>query len=149
MNTPEKDDEWVTIILGGLIAYFFISFVGITFIPDLLVYFVNHFLLSAFIYFLVVFLIVLLVLIIKKNKAKRKRPRHSSGIQSNENLLVNWDEIKAQVKARDGNKCSKCGSTRNLHIHHIISVSKGGTNDISNLQIVCKNCHKLLHPRMR
>jgi hypothetical protein len=38
-------------------------------------------------------------------------------------------------------QCKICHSTTNIEIDHIIPVSKGGTKDISNLQVLCKECH--------
>ena len=44
-----------------------------------------------------------------------------------------------------GNRCNYCGSIKNLHIHHIIPLSKGGQNSLGNLEIVCRDCHLKLH----
>ena len=33
----------------------------------------------------------------------------------------------------------------NLNIHHIIPVSRGGKNEMSNLEVVCVPCHKKIH----
>lgn len=38
-------------------------------------------------------------------------------------------------------KCKKCGSESQLEIDHIIPVSKGGKTEVSNLQILCKQCN--------
>ena len=38
--------------------------------------------------------------------------------------------------------CLKCGSEKNLTIDHIIPVSKNGTNDFDNLQILCGKCNQ-------
>jgi hypothetical protein len=51
------------------------------------------------------------------------------------------DEVKEQVKQRDGNQCVACGATKYLQVDHIISVYGGGTNDIDNLQTLCKVCN--------
>lgn len=43
-------------------------------------------------------------------------------------------------------KCSSCGAERKyLHRHHIIPKSSGGTDDESNIQRLCSNCHEDIH----
>lgn len=45
---------------------------------------------------------------------------------------------------RDCNQCKSRGKTAletQLTIDHIIPLAKGGTNDISNLQTLCKPCN--------
>jgi hypothetical protein len=62
----------------------------------------------------------------------------------------NWAEIRAEVKRRAGYTCQDCGARPPyLHAHHIRSLSKGGTNDLSNLKAVCEDCHRKYHPHMR
>ena len=61
----------------------------------------------------------------------------------------NWDEISSQARNRDGNECGNCGSSYNLHVHHIVPLSKGGSNNLSNLRTLCSSCHGKLHPHMR
>lgn len=41
-----------------------------------------------------------------------------------------------------GNECLICGSKENLEIHHIVPISKGGTNEIENLAILCRKCNR-------
>jgi len=43
-----------------------------------------------------------------------------------------------------GNKCLHCGTTKRLTCDHIKPLSRGGRNDIENLQLLCHscNCHK-------
>ena len=38
--------------------------------------------------------------------------------------------------------CVICRSKEKLEIDHIVPLSRGGTNDISNLQIMCSSCNK-------
>jgi hypothetical protein len=62
----------------------------------------------------------------------------------------NWREISAKVKRRDKYKCRDCGASKViLHAHHIVSLSKGGTNDLENLKAVCEACHSRYHKHMR
>lgn len=37
--------------------------------------------------------------------------------------------------------CLKCGTENNLTIDHIIPISKKGTNDRDNLQVLCSRCN--------
>ncbi len=59
---------------------------------------------------------------------------------------------KHAVFARDQGKCTHrdsssqvCGSDRWIDIHHIIPVSRGGSNDPSNLTTLCSFHHDLVH----
>jgi hypothetical protein len=52
------------------------------------------------------------------------------------------EEVKEQVKRRDGNRCLACGATKHLQVDHIISWHTGGPNHIDNLQTLCKVCNQ-------
>lgn len=39
---------------------------------------------------------------------------------------------------RDGYRCARCGAIEELTIDHILPLSKGGTDDLANLRILCK-----------
>jgi 5-methylcytosine-specific restriction endonuclease McrA len=49
--------------------------------------------------------------------------------------------------ARYGNKCLACGSEGPLTVDHVIPISKGGTNDITNLQPLCLSCNLHKHEK--
>jgi hypothetical protein len=51
------------------------------------------------------------------------------------------EEVKEQVKRRDGNACVACGATKYLNVDHIVPVYRGGTHDMENLQTLCKVCN--------
>ncbi|WP_276200329.1 HNH endonuclease [Chelatococcus sp. XZ-Ab1] len=53
-----------------------------------------------------------------------------------------WYPLVGQVIARDGGKCVYCGTTEKLGADHAIPLSRGGTNDISNLVACCEACNK-------
>lgn len=46
-----------------------------------------------------------------------------------------------QVMQRDGWKCLRCGLTKRLTKDHIVPIAKGGSNDASNLQTLCRQCN--------
>lgn len=58
------------------------------------------------------------------------------------------EEVKAQVKRRDGNRCLACGASKFLQVDHIVSWHEGGSNDIDNLQTICKVCNNKKDTRM-
>lgn len=55
--------------------------------------------------------------------------------------IVIYKELKAKKKCM---LCKKPFSGQIPSIHHKIPISKGGTNEKSNLMAVHKSCHKLL-----
>ena len=46
-----------------------------------------------------------------------------------------------------GGECLYC-KDKKVQIHHILPVSKGGQNVLSNLELVCSKCHGLLHTQI-
>jgi len=55
------------------------------------------------------------------------------------------DEVKHQVKERDGHRCLCCGETKKklLHIDHVAPSYLGGNNSLANLQTLCKTCNNI------
>ncbi len=52
------------------------------------------------------------------------------------------EEVKEQVKRRDGNRCLACGATRGLQADHILAAYRGGANDMDHMQTLCRVCNK-------
>jgi len=59
---------------------------------------------------------------------------------------IKWEQAKKSLKAwKKSSCCENCGTKINLTFHHIIPKSKGGSNDKSNLMILCRRCHNYEH----
>ena len=42
---------------------------------------------------------------------------------------------------RDGHRCVRCDSTKDLRVHHRVRVADGGPNALWNLVTLCDPCH--------
>lgn len=61
-----------------------------------------------------------------------------------------WSQRARAIKDRDGWRCRRCGASgQALHVHHIVSLSRGGTNEPDNLITLCETCHSEYHPHMQ
>ena len=69
----------------------------------------------------------------KPPQDKEKRSRHIAA------------SVRVSVLHRDGYKCVFCGRSAKqvqLEVDHIVPFSKGGSNDLSNLQTLCFDCNR-------
>ncbi len=58
----------------------------------------------------------------------------------------NSRENRESLYGQQGGDCAGCGEhfrLRNLEVDHVIALSKGGTDHISNLQLLCGNCNRI------
>lgn len=67
---------------------------------------------------------------------KRKRRALEAGAEGS-HTLEEWNEVKRKHKHR----CAHCGKKKKLTVDHIKSLSKGGSNHISNIQPLCGSCN--------
>lgn len=49
--------------------------------------------------------------------------------------------VKSKVFENDFYRCVNCGTHKDLTLDHILPVSKGGNDEIENLQTLCKPCN--------
>ena len=62
----------------------------------------------------------------------------------------NWDKIRKQVYERDNYTCRLCRAKDvKLYAHHIVSKSKGGSDNLENLVSLCEECHIKQHPHLQ
>lgn len=47
------------------------------------------------------------------------------------------------VFERDNHECKHCGSVEDLTVDHIYPESKGGTDEMTNLQTLCRRCNSI------
>lgn len=50
-------------------------------------------------------------------------------------------QVRAFVMQRDGYACSECESPDELTLDHIWPYSRGGTDEPSNLRVLCRSCN--------
>lgn len=53
------------------------------------------------------------------------------------------DKIRERVWQRDGGRCVICGSKKDIEYDHIIPYSKGGSNSMGNIQLLCKRHNQI------
>jgi 5-methylcytosine-specific restriction endonuclease McrA len=56
-----------------------------------------------------------------------------------------YTELRRLILERDSWRCQKCGSSRNLDVHHIRRRSALGDDTEVNLITLCRACHQFLH----
>ncbi len=69
--------------------------------------------------------------IVPKKKAKKRRKEFNK----------NRDSLMLKVIKRDGYQCAICETSNDLAVDHIKPLSKGGGDDLENLQILCRHCN--------
>lgn len=66
-----------------------------------------------------------------------KKRRDSIYIKKTQGKLKSW------WKEESKNGCKKCRSMEMLTVDHIISISKGGGDEVENLQCLCFSCNSI------
>jgi len=57
------------------------------------------------------------------------------------NCVISRVELRYTVFSRDGWKCVKCLRTDKLSVDHIVPVAENGSDDLNNLQTLCRSCN--------
>jgi hypothetical protein len=60
-----------------------------------------------------------------------------------------WAETRKAALVRDQHRCQNCRKSREdasvLQVHHIVPQGEGGSNRLSNLKTLCRECHRAVH----
>lgn len=78
---------------------------------------------------------------------------HKNWLKNEENKNIeikgypeDWNYRRNEIFFRYKGICQDCGiKLRKFHIHHILQLSQGGNNDLSNLTLLCEECHSKAH----
>ena len=64
---------------------------------------------------------------------------------------IDWEQLRETILSRDGHECQEADGycAGPLQIHHIRSLSRGGTNSPDNLVTLCLYHHSAKHPHVR
>lgn len=76
----------------------------------------------------------------EEEEAKQKERRAIDAEIRNRTVVKG--SIRTMVLKLHGNACLCCGSTEKIQIDHILPISKGGENNIENLQPLCWKCNR-------
>ncbi len=60
-------------------------------------------------------------------------------------IRKSFQKVKNQYYKKHPKICIKCGKDFSIHLHHILAVQDGGSNDFTNLATLCYSCHKDYH----
>ena len=52
-----------------------------------------------------------------------------------------WSVLRRQALERDDWQCVKCKRPGRLEVDHVIPIQDGGSNELDNLQTLCRGCH--------
>lgn len=81
---------------------------------------------------------------------RRKKPQRVSGNREwYRNVYLrslHWRSVRAQKIKETGGKCERCGVGGSLDIHHL-SYKNLGHERMSDLQALCRKCHKKRHKK--
>lgn len=78
-----------------------------------------------------------------------RRFRYSGGlgrtfdmVNTNRSRGGSWSRLAKQMKAITP-YCQQCGNIVGLECDHVVPLHKGGSNDVTNLRVLCRDCHAI------
>jgi len=52
------------------------------------------------------------------------------------------EDVRIAVWRRDNGRCARCGSRERLEYDHMVPVSRGGSNTVRNIELLCESCNR-------
>lgn len=82
----------------------------------------------------------------KLDKARKQNEQRKEYIQKYHDYLRSeqWEAIRDVVIKDRNRKCERCGSKKNLQVHHK-TYERIFNEDLSDLELLCRPCHKKEH----
>ena len=91
-------------------------------------------------------------MVMQRRPATRRNQNGTARIRrdSYSNTQTDWWTIRKEVFERDGGKCQSRDTGRvclkpGVDVHHVLSLSRGGTTTKPNLITLCELCHQARH----
>jgi 5-methylcytosine-specific restriction endonuclease McrA len=82
---------------------------------------------------------MLVLSVVGERQRAARKARHRAYLRSPE-----WKARRRDALARASGRCMDCGTTRNLHVHHL-TYKRHGNELARDLRVLCSRCHRRRH----
>ena len=82
---------------------------------------------------------LLVLSVVEERQRAARKARHRAYLRSPE-----WKTRRRAALERAGGRCMDCGTTRNLHVHHL-TYKRHGNELARDLRVLCSRCHRHRH----
>lgn len=100
---------------------------------------------------LIAFIVILLIPTTKSRSAPKKEVLHLEEFREFKKDYMQsyiWKDKRELVKTRDNYMCQKCGTSSQLHVHHMWGYEQIPNEPIEALITLCKGCHLREHQKV-
>lgn len=81
----------------------------------------------------------------QRTKSNWQKRSDEPGSTAKRGYGTEWKKLRVVILKRDKYLCQECKRNglvkRGNHVDHVISKALGGTDEPSNLQVLCESCH--------